>query len=84
MRVGVDTLKPLIKKVAWALFDFFIILSLTVFLLSAFSVARESINNNVTLVLATCGLCFMIIYIVYNWSDNIFYLFLYVENKIKR
>jgi len=76
--------KILIKKVSWALFDFFIITSLTVFLLSIFSVVEESINNSVTLVFATCGLCFMIIYIVNKWSDNIMSLFVYVENKIKR
>ena len=59
-------MKIIIKKLAIILWNFFIALSITTFLVSLLSLLRENATNDITLVLSTCG-CALLIVIVAFW-----------------
>lgn len=47
-------------------FRFFIISCLIIFLMNVFYLVKDNTIDDITLILSTVGLCFMIIIIVYN------------------
>lgn len=60
------------KRIFCLLFDFFIVLSIVVFLISVYSIVKENTEDVIALILSTCGVCFIIFYVVYHWTYDSF------------
>jgi len=58
-------MKIIIKKLAIILWNFFIALSITTFLVSLLSLLRENATDAITLVFSTCGCALLIVIVVY-------------------
>lgn len=60
-----NKMKIIIKKLAIILWNFFIALTITTFLVSLLSLLRENTTNTITLVFSTCGCALLIVIVVY-------------------
>ena len=58
-------MKIIIKKLAIILWNFFIALSITTFLVSVLSLLRENAIDPINLVFSTCGCALLIVIVVY-------------------
>ena len=60
-----------IKGLAVILWNFFIALSIVVFLVNILYMIEENTTDTLTVILSTCGCCFLIITVVWNRFHDI-------------
>ena len=62
-------MNPKIKSIFYGMLSFFILLSIVVFLVNLLAIVKENaepnLNGAATVILSTCGVCFLIVKLVY-------------------
>lgn len=78
-------MKIIIKKLAIILWNFFIALSITTFLVSLLSLLKENSINDINLVFSTCGCALLIVIVVYwRFKDVVTMIPFYSWKKSKK